>query len=126
FLAALLVALGSIAVPLVTSQRWEVLTVAVPALWSVGFIAANRVVAQWDFTLSRTSRGLRIERGLLSRSSQTIPFDRVQGIRQTSPLLWRQFGWVRLDIDVAGYGVVSADSSGLSTTTLLPIGTRAA
>ncbi|MCW2801283.1 MAG: hypothetical protein JWQ70_2755, partial [Aeromicrobium sp.] len=40
-------------------------------------IVGKRVIQQWDFTLSRGDRGLRIERGLLSRTSQTIPYDRV-------------------------------------------------
>ncbi|TXJ03915.1 MAG: hypothetical protein E6Q27_09305 [Aeromicrobium sp.] len=87
-------------------------------------MVSNRVLAQWDFTLSRGDRGLRITRGLLNRSSQTIPFDRIQGITMVEPYLWRKFGWVRLDVDIAGYGV-STEENGISETTLIPIADRA-
>ena len=86
-------------------------------------MVSNRVLAQWDFTLSRGDRGLRITRGLLNRSSQTIPFDRIQGITMVEPYLWRKFGWVRLDVDIAGYGV-STEENGISETTLIPITDR--
>lgn len=88
-----------------------------------GIISA-RIFTQWDFTLSRTEHGLRITRGLFDRSSQTIPFDRIQGIDMTEPLLWRRFGWAQLKIDVAGYGDVS-EEDGVSVTTLLPISDKA-
>lgn len=89
------------------------------AFWLVQ-IVSKRVVAQWGFTLTRTSRGLRIERGLLSRTSQTVPFDRVQGIAVEEPFVWRFFGWMRLEVDVAGYAA-SDDEGGESISTLLPI-----
>lgn len=90
--------------------------------WFVQIIA-SRVIAQWGFTLSRTSGGLRIERGLLSRTSQTVPFDRVQGIAVQQPFLWRRLGWQRLEVDVAGYAS-SGDDDDSSTSTLLPVGDR--
>jgi putative membrane protein len=84
-------------------------------------IVTKRVMQQWDFTLSRGERGLRIERGLLSRTSQTIPFNRVQGIAVKEPFVWRRLGWQRLEVDVAGYAA-HGDSEGTdSSSTLLPI-----
>lgn len=83
-------------------------------------IITKRVIEQWDFQLSRGERGLRIERGLLSRTSQTIPFDRVQGIAIKEPLVWRRFGWQRLEVDVAGYAG-QGDEGATSVSTLLPI-----
>ena len=84
-------------------------------------IISKRVLEQWDFRLSRGERGLRIERGLLSRSSQTIPFDRVQGIAIKEPFVWRRFSWQRLEVDVAGYAGSDDDSGTNSISTLLPI-----
>lgn len=84
-------------------------------------IVTKRVIEQWDFQLSRGERGLRIERGLLSRTSQTIPFDRVQGIAIKEPLVWRRFGWLRLEVDVAGYAGQSTEDGSTSVSTLLPI-----
>ena len=84
-------------------------------------IVTKRVIEQWDFQLSRGERGLRIERGLLSRTSQTIPFDRVQGIAVKEPFVWRRFGWQRLEVDIAGYAGHSDDDGSSSVSTLLPI-----
>lgn len=83
-------------------------------------IVGKRVLTQWDFTLSRSADGLRIERGLLSRTSQSIPFARVQGVAVEEPFVWRRLGWQRLEVDVAGYGTQGGDSSDINTT-LLPI-----
>ncbi|MCD9152923.1 PH domain-containing protein [Aeromicrobium duanguangcaii] len=124
FVAAALTAVGSIvAAFLFEDVGWALLGLIVPATWGVGQMIMNRIVAQWNFTVSRGERGLRIERGLLSRSSQTIPYDRVQGIGVVEPIVWRRYGWSRLDVDVAGYGNVSEDRGGVSSTTLLPIAT---
>lgn len=84
-------------------------------------IIADRILQQWGFRLSSGERGLRIERGLLSRTSQTIPFDRVQGIRIVEPFVWRRFGWRSLEVDVAGYGRSGESSKELASSTLLPI-----
>lgn len=84
-------------------------------------IIALRVLQQWDFTLSRGERGLRIERGLLSRTSQTIPFNRVQGIAVKEPFVWRRLGWQRLEVDIAGYAAQGDDQGDNSSSTLLPI-----
>ncbi len=91
------------------------------ASWLVQ-IVGQRVIQQWNFTLSRGERGLRIERGLLSRTSQTIPYDRVQGIAIKEPFVWRRLGWQRLEVDVAGYASQGSDSEGNNAnSTLLPI-----
>jgi len=89
------------------------------ATWLVQIVAL-RVLRQWDFTLSRGDRGLRIERGLLSRTSQTIPYDRVQGIAIKEPFVWRRLGWQRLEVDVAGYAAQGQDE-GAGSSILLPI-----
>lgn len=96
-----------------------------PMVSWLGQITVGRVIQQWDFTLSRGERGLRIERGLLSRSSQTIPWDRVQGIAIKEPFVWRRFGWQRLEVDVAGYASSSEDNDKDASSTLLPISDRA-
>ncbi len=118
-------ALGTIAV--LVSLLWtNQLLLLVGGTFALGTILVriivDRILQQWGFRLSTGERGLRIERGLLSRSSQTIPFDRVQGIRIVEPCVWRRFGWRSLEVDVAGYGGGGGDSSKeLSSSTLLPI-----
>jgi putative membrane protein len=93
----------------------------VPLATWLAQIVAMRVLQQWNFTLSRGERGLRIERGLLSRTSQTIPVDRVQGIAIKEPFVWRRLGWQRLEVDVAGYASQGDDENTGSSSILLPI-----
>lgn len=82
---------------------------------------SRRVIGQWEFMLTDSPSGLRIQRGLLTRSSQTLPFDRIQGVASIEPLLWRQLGWRRLDVDVAGYASADDGGSAKPSTTLLPV-----
>jgi putative membrane protein len=112
-------------------------TVLVVAIWSDRLIAfiggivplatwltqivGKRVLMQWDFTLTRSDSGLRIERGLLSRTSQSIPFARVQGVAVEEPFVWRRLGWKRLEVDVAGYAAQGGSDSSDINSTLLPI-----
>lgn len=104
--------------------QWTILFGALPIVAGAAQLINSRILQQWGFTLSRTPRGLRIERGLLSRSSQTIPYDRVQGIARIEPCVWRRFRWARLEVDVAGYGAAASTDDGVSSNTLLPIGDK--
>lgn len=87
-------------------------------------IVSNRVAAQWDSTVTEDRRGLRIERGLFTRTTQTVPWERVQGLAVEEPLVWRRLGWARLQVDIAGYGNEAGDGSGESTSTLVPVADR--
>lgn len=64
--------------------------------------------------------GIRLRRGLLQTRAQTVPPGRVQAVRLAQPLLWRPFGWWRVQVTVIGYGRESMAVSSL----LLPVGTR--
>lgn len=97
----------------------------IPLVTWLSQIVARRILQQWDFTLSRGERGLRIERGLLSRTSQTIPFNRVQGIAIREPFVWRRLGWQRLEVDIAGYAGSGDDQGTEASSVLLPIADRA-
>ena len=104
FLGAALGSVGVLAVALWFDQVIAFLGGIIPLVTWLGQIVGKRVLTQWDFTLTRSDDGLRIERGLLSRTSQSIPFERVQGIAVEEPYVWRRLGWQRLEVDVAGYG----------------------
>lgn len=126
FLFAVLVVVGLIVVGVWFGSILALLGGIIPFGSWLAQIIAKRVIQQWDFTLSRGDRGLRIERGLLSRTSQTIPYDRVQGIAVKEPFVWRRLGWQRLEVDVAGYASQGGDENGTnSSSTLLPISDRA-
>jgi putative membrane protein len=121
FLAA---AVGTVAV--LVAALWADRLIAfiggiVPLATWLTQIVGKRVLMQWDFTLTRSESGLRIERGLLSRTSQSIPFARVQGVAVEEPLVWRRLGWQRLEVDVAGYAAQGGSDSSDINSTLLPI-----
>jgi putative membrane protein len=101
-------------------------SVAVPALVGVVPEVFRRFNAVYDFQLSEAADGFRLSRGLLQTRTETIPFGRIQAVRWVEPVLWRRFGWVRLEVDVArqrGSKQREEGSSQLSRT-LLPVGSR--
>ena len=95
---------------------------------AVGLTLATvrQVGAEWEFTVTEAPDGLRLRAGLLQTRAETIPHGRAQAVRWVQPLLWRPFGWVRLEIDVARRHDRdrAEQASGASTRTLLPAGPR--
>ncbi|MFI7498901.1 PH domain-containing protein [Streptomyces sp. NPDC049687] len=101
---------------LVTHSVVTVLATGLPLLGAAGARSAGRFVGEYDWTVGESPDGLRIDRGLLDRTHETVPPGRVQTVRIVQPLLWRRRGWVRVELDVAG----SANS------VLVPVAPRAA
>jgi putative membrane protein len=88
----------------------------VPLLW-------RRISLEYGFTVAQAPDGIRIRRGLLATVAETIPRRRVQAVRMIEPLLWRPFGWCRLEIDVAGSASRDrAEESHRTRKALLPVG----
>jgi putative membrane protein len=89
--------------------------------------AVRRASAEWEFRLSAAPDGLRLSAGLLQTRAETIPFGRVQAVRWVQPVLWRMFGWVRLEVDLARrHGRDRASRETAATTrALLPVGSPA-
>ncbi|HWW52608.1 MAG TPA: PH domain-containing protein [Acidimicrobiales bacterium] len=87
----------------------------------------RRFNEQYRFTVAVAPDGIRVRRGLLSTVAETIPIRRVQAVRQIEPLLWRLFGWCRLEVDLAGVpGHGRSGGGGRVTKALLPVGPRQA
>ena len=95
---------------------------AAPLLFGVGSFAVRRVLVEYGFTVAEAADGLRLQQGLLDTRSSTIPPGRVQTVRVTQPLLWRPFGWVRVEVDVAGYA--AGGEQQVTTGALLPVAPR--
>jgi putative membrane protein len=87
-------------------------------------LTGRRVLQEYGFTVAESPDGLRLRHGLLDTRSQTIPAGRVQAVRVLEPLLWRPFGWVRVEVDVAGYGAGHGQEQ-TATNALLPVAPRA-
>ncbi|HVE62758.1 MAG TPA: PH domain-containing protein [Mycobacteriales bacterium] len=95
----------------------------VPGLLAITAAGIARQESLFGFTVAEAPDGLRIRRGLVNLRTQTIPLNRVQGVRIVEPLLWRPFGWARVLVDVAGYrggGRNGRDQTSL----LLPVAPR--
>ena len=71
--------------------------------------------------------GVRIRRGLFQTVSETIPYGRIQALRQVEPWLWRPFGWCRLEVDIAGATARNRArrGNGVVRKALLPVGSQA-
>lgn len=101
---------GAVALPLVAT--------ALP----IAAALVRRFLTEYGFTISETEGGLRLMRGLLDTRASSIPAGRVQAVRLLEPLLWRSRGWVRVEVDVAGYAAGSGDQT--TSTALLPVAPR--
>lgn len=79
----------------------------------------------YNFTAAISPDGIRLRYGLLDTQAQTLPPGRIQALKVTQPPLWRPLGWYRMQVNVAGYGIVEDAGEGSARTTLLPVGTLA-
>ena len=119
---AVLLGLPVAAVVLVADPRAlaPLLLAAAPVLLGVAGMAVRRVLAEYGATVAQVPEGLRLRHGLLETRSQTVPPGRVQTVRLVRPLLWRRRGWVRVEVDVAGYARGGAEQQA-ATSALLPV-----
>jgi putative membrane protein len=120
----LLVALGGTITIFGGEVAAGVLSSALPGAVAIGAALWNQFVRNFGFVLAASPDGFRIRKGLLDTKAQTVPPGRIQGIALRQTLLWRLPGWVRVEVDVAGYGD-SSTTDGSSSSTLLPVATYA-
>ncbi|TQS93627.1 hypothetical protein EU811_03785 [Arthrobacter sp. TS-15] len=76
----------------------------------------------YNFTAAISPDGIRLRYGLLDTQAQTLPPGRIQALMVAQPPLWRIFGWYRIHVNVAGYGL-AASTDGVRTM-LLPVGLK--
>jgi putative membrane protein len=97
-----------------------VLGAAVPALLGLLRAVVAPLIMYANFSSATSPDGLRLRYGLLETRMQTVPPGRVQAVRIVEPLLWRPFGWARVEVTVAGY---AGERQALSSV-LLPVAPR--
>lgn len=98
------------------------LTALIPLVISAVSMISRRLIAMFNFTLAESPRGLRVTRGLTNLTSQSVPIDRIQGVKISQPLPWRPFGWYRVDVDIVGYAHSDSENNeSTATSVLLPV-----
>ncbi len=81
---------------------------------------------EYGTTVALAPDGLRLRSGLVQTTAETIRPGRVQAVRLVEPLLWRWFGWSRLEVDVAGARQRRENrSEARRLRALVPVGSRA-
>jgi putative membrane protein len=119
-----LLVISVVAVALAGSAALAVVVAGLPLYAGLLTVSGKRLLSEYGFTVSESPDGLRLRSGLLDTRSQTIPPGRVQAIRLLEPLLWRRFGWLRVEVDVAGYDGGRSEQQA-ATKALLPVAPRA-
>lgn len=93
----------------------------------LAFVAAmwSRFNGEYRLSIGAGPEGLHVRTGLIQTSAETIPWGRIQALRTVQPVLWRAFGWVRVEVDVAGHNVSGRQdrSARRAGKALIPVGT---
>ena len=85
----------------------------------------RRFNGQFGTVVTAAHDGLRLRSGLVQTTAETIRPGRVQGVRLVEPLVWRAFGWCRVEVDIAGPRQRREDrSESRRMRALVPVGTR--
>lgn len=115
-------ALGFVVVAVTSTMLREVLGLAFLVPWALGGLGVvwRQFVGEFGFVVSESPDGVRIRKGMLDTWAQTVPPGRVQGVEIEQQFLWRPKRWVKLSVDVAGYGG-KGTHEGQTSSTLLPV-----
>ena len=118
--------IGTFVVIGVITGKLGFLTGALPGIIGTAQGVWQMIQRHYGFTLADSPDGLRLQHGLFETRAQTVPPGRVQAVRLAQPLLWRPFGWVRVDANIAGYAGHRAEQGREHNSVLLPVGSRRA
>ncbi|SJM59837.1 PH domain-containing protein [Gulosibacter sp. 10] len=93
-----------------------------------GIAAVSTLMSSMNYTIAGTSDGVRIGRGLLNQTNDTVPPGRIHSVQLRQPWLWRKFGWYEVRVDRADLqNSASSDSNeqsqNLRRQVILPVGT---
>ncbi|MET0724713.1 MAG: PH domain-containing protein [Leifsonia sp.] len=115
-----LVAAGiAMAIGFANGAVWPVFAV-LPVLIGGFSFYFNRVTRMLRYSIAGTPDGVRVGYGLLSTNNETLPPGRIHAIGVVQPLLWRPFGWWRIQVNTAGRA--RSDGQNRDNTTVMPVG----
>ncbi len=100
--------------------------IAAAGIWPIIGLAGalwKRFNGDYRLTIHATDTGFQLRSGLVQTTSETISRDRIQLVRLHQPLLWRRFGWCRVEVEVAGGKVTRENrAEGAVSRPLLAVG----
>ena len=102
------------------------LSTGIPMAFAVVGVVWRGLSKALRYSIAPTPDGVRVTFGLLTTVTQTIPPGRIHAVELVQPLLWRPFGWWRININrVSGQSAAAqASSQQQQFNQVLPVGTR--
>ncbi|HEY3733925.1 MAG TPA: PH domain-containing protein [Streptosporangiaceae bacterium] len=96
------IVIGAMAAVVATTGKPGILASFLP--FGLGIVLAvwRQFNGEYGTVIAAAPDGLRLRSGLVETTAETIRPGRVQAVRLVQPLVWRAFGWCRLEVDVAG------------------------
>jgi putative membrane protein len=120
------VVIAALAAVIVATGRPGVTATLLPVVIGVALAVWRQFNGEFGTVVSAAPEGLRLRSGLVQTTAETIRPGRVQAVRLVEPLVWRAFGWCRLEVDVAGPRQRRENrSEGQRLRALVPVGSRA-
>ena len=97
-----------------------------PVLLGVAAALWRQFNGAYGTVVTAAPDGIQLRSGLIQTTAETIWPGRIQAVRVAEPLIWRAFGWCRLDVDVAGVRQHRENQTeGRRLRALMPVGSRA-
>jgi putative membrane protein len=110
----------------VLSGRTSTIAPFLPVVLGVMVNLWRQLNGEYGTTVAAAGDGIRLRSGLIQTTAETIRPGRIQAVRLAQPLIWRAFGWCRLEVDVAGPRQRREDQAeGRRLRAVIPVGSRA-
>ena len=97
-----------------------------PIVLGVAVNLWRQLNGEYGTTVTAARDGIRLRSGLIQTTAETIRPGRIQAVRLVEPVIWRAFGWCRLEVDVAGARQRRENhAEGQRLRAVIPVGSRA-
>jgi putative membrane protein len=97
-----------------------------PIVLGVAVNLWRQLNGEYGTTVTAARDGIRLRSGLIQTTAETIRPGRIQAVRLIEPVIWRMFGWCRLEVDVAGARQRRENhAEGQRLRAVIPVGSRA-
>jgi putative membrane protein len=122
---AVLVAVAT-CLTVVLSGHTSTIAPFLPFVLGVAVNLWRQLNGEYGTTVTAARDGIRLRSGLIQTTAETIRPGRIQAVRLVEPVVWRAFGWCRLEVDVAGARQRRENhAEGQRLRAVIPVGSRA-